>query len=152
MGELEPSHQSPVLSTRIIILALVVGLIMATALMIGLRLGRTSQQGTDGLLTKLCLGIGIVTGVLSRILPPRLHLSRPDDSLTVLANKWQTQTIISAALCEGSGFLNAIAYFVDGRTISLAVIGVLAAMILAKFPTETKWRNFVENHASQYRN
>jgi hypothetical protein len=56
---------------------------------------------------------------------------------------FQQKTIIESALVEGAAFFNLIAFLTEGQWWSLAVAGVLLAVLLVPFPTYDRVENWV---------
>ena len=56
---------------------------------------------------------------------------------------FQQKTIIESALVEGAAFFNLIAFLTIGQWWSLAVAGVLLAVMLVPFPTHDRVENWV---------
>lgn len=59
------------------------------------------------------------------------------------AGIYQTKMIIGTAFLEGAAFLNVIEYMSVVQTWSLAVVGVLVAIMLITFPSEAKITSWI---------
>ncbi len=57
---------------------------------------------------------------------------------------FQTSFIIRAALLEGAGFFNLIAYLITGSAVSITASAVIIASLLALFPNEQSIRSWME--------
>lgn len=55
----------------------------------------------------------------------------------------QTRTIIAAALLEGPAFLNAIAYMIEGQSVSLMIVAALLFCLAMLFPTVDRLTNWI---------
>jgi hypothetical protein len=60
----------------------------------------------------------------------------------------QTTLLVGLALLEGAAFNACIAYLLEGQVLALAVVGVAIALILSRFPTRERVRNWLERQAS----
>jgi hypothetical protein len=55
--------------------------------------------------------------------------------------------VVGLALLEGAAFMGCIAYLLEAQALALGVIGVAAALMLCKFPTENRVRAWLERQA-----
>jgi hypothetical protein len=65
---------------------------------------------------------------------------------------YQTGTIIAAAPLEGASFFNLIAYLIEGQWPSLAIAGVLIALMAALFPTRERVLAWIETQQRRFGN
>lgn len=66
-----------------------------------------------------------------------------------LLGLFQTRTITAMAMLEAPAFLAGIAHMTEGRWEPLAMIGFLVVVMLATFPTESKFQAWVETCRDQ---
>lgn len=88
-------------------------------------------------LAGILAGVGGLTLLLGLILPPQLGAKMP---ATFAA--YQSQAIIQAALFEGAGMMQGIAYLLEGQWWSLALAGVCILFLIFTMPTRdsaTRW-------------
>lgn len=139
---------------QVIVLALLAGLGIFGG--IAFALGQTGNT-PDNVLTVVGLGAAAVV-VVARLSVPylaagslvgKIARGEPLDSRATsndsntkpmseplqLCGVYQTTTIIAAALLEGGGFFNLIAYVVEGNILNLVAAGVLSIGILLLLPT-----------------
>ena len=67
----------------------------------------------------------------------------PTDASKLLAVN-QTHTLIAAALLEGAAFFGCLAYLIEGQVFTLAVPGVVFALMVLTFPTRDRVSQWVE--------
>jgi hypothetical protein len=67
----------------------------------------------------------------------------PTDASKLLAVN-QTRSIIAAALLEGAAFFGCVAYMVEGQVFTLAVPGVVLALMALTFPTRDRVGQWVD--------
>jgi hypothetical protein len=58
-----------------------------------------------------------------------------DQTLVQLLGVFQSSVIVACAPLEGGAFFNLIAYFLEGRVISLIAVGILLILMAMRFPT-----------------
>ena len=80
-----------------------------------------------------------------RTLPPGYFDSEESKLLFVR----QTSLIIGMAMLEGTGFFGCMAYMVSGQPLALGVIGGAIFLMLCKFPTAGRLRNWLELQAAR---
>jgi hypothetical protein len=122
------------LVSRIILGGLASGVIFAVVAFISVRQNQPPGEpflanyaaGCAGLFLLLRLAVlGIIT---------RRRNASPRDLRTLL-RLYQTRLIVGLAILEGAALFNAVAYLIAGQWWSLAVVGVLLALMLTSFPT-----------------
>jgi hypothetical protein len=115
-------------------------------------------------LTMLGLGMFAVCGVLAFVLPNiiasrmlrELAAKNLGTSTADLSKKTsglipirQSTMIIGLALLEGTGFLNCIAYMIEASILALVVVLMTLLLMIVKFPTEGRVRNWIQERAGQ---
>ena len=66
------------------------------------------------------------------------------DLMLRLGQAYQTQKIIGAALLEGAGLFNCVAYMIDRQTLTLGVVGTLIVLLASMFPTLGQYESWVD--------
>jgi hypothetical protein len=72
----------------------------------------------------------------------------PTDSGKLLRVK-QTAQITGMALLEGASFFGCIAYLMEGQLLALAIVLVGLVLLLSRFPTEARVRNWLTEQTEQ---
>lgn len=61
-----------------------------------------------------------------------------------LAGAYQAKTIIGAALLEGAGFFNGVAYIVTASPLNMGAVALLLTVMAVTFPTQTQFDNWAD--------
>ena len=80
------------------------------------------------------------------------HNSNPVWSTTIFGQLLSTKhaaSIVGLALLEGVGFLACIACMIEHRMIVLAVVAAVVVLMLLRFPTADKLRNWIAQQADE---
>lgn len=150
-------------TVQIIVFALTTGPIVFAGVALSQRMNQPPQQ--DAMLAYLAAGFAvIVLGVRSLIggftvasqrkriaagswsLGPNAARANLPANMTDgdrLLFVFQQKTIIESALAEGAAFFAVMSFLIAGQWWSLAIAGVLVAMIVAPFPTYDRIENWV---------
>jgi hypothetical protein len=149
---------------RILIFALVSGIVIFLAITVFLRLNNPRQPPNPNvpLISFLALGnafanlltYAIVPGLATTAGRRRIvrgpgwadPSARASDRIQLCA-LYQTRMIVGAAILEGAAFFLLIAYLLEGQVICLAAAVLFAALIAAKFPTQTGIANWMDKQA-----
>lgn len=83
---------------------------------------------------------GLVTAAATR----RTEGQAADAYRQQLATVYQTKTIIGAALLEGAGFFNCVAYIVTGLLPNIAAVAVLLTIMAMTFPSQTQFESWAD--------
>jgi hypothetical protein len=136
-------------SAQILVGALIMGLVFFGSIAVMVRQDKTVEMGV---LAYLGAGMAALMILISLIMPGqitrdpirRLAEQRPEDWKPALAGLYQTKTIVANALLEGSGFFNGVAYLIHGHWMSLAIMGVLVALMAITFPSQSQFETWAE--------
>ena len=142
--------QGMILTLRIIVIALALGVVVFAGVAIVLNLDKPVAFGANlDTLGLAMLGFGALQAVLGLVLPPVIFRSAPaqqaalaqyakhgPQTLRILGVQQRiiTSTIIGCAMFEGGAFANLVAYLTSQSVANLAAAGVLLLGILAWFP------------------
>ncbi|MEM1212233.1 MAG: hypothetical protein AAGI68_08025 [Planctomycetota bacterium] len=132
------------LTNKIIAGALMGGLTVVTCMMIFINGGKATPFSV---VTALGLVIGVVCILASLLLPAslakasRTETTQADDPL---AAEFSTMLIVRLALLEGGGVINAVLFFLNPWWPQLALIGLMLGIMAINFPTENRWRDYLE--------
>jgi hypothetical protein len=149
---------------RIIIFALVNGLVIFLGIAVFIRLNNPPQPANPNLpvVTFMALGFAVMDLLIHAILPNLTtaagrrrilqgngptDASRLADDRGQLCALYQTRMIIGAALLEGAAFFLLIAYLLEGQVICLATAVFFVALIASKFPTRAGVENWIEKQS-----
>jgi hypothetical protein len=86
----------------------------------------------------------VVPRVMTNAGLARLESYEGDDAERALAGLYQSRVIVAQAMPEGAAFFNLVAYLLEGNWVSLGVVGGLLLMMLAQFPTQGRFENWVK--------
>ena len=67
----------------------------------------------------------------------------PGESLQTLLNLFHTNRFVSVALCEAAGMISSIAYLLEARFVSLALLVAAITMMIWRVPTQTMLSSWV---------
>jgi len=155
------STRGPLMTLRIIVAALALGVISFAAVTIAHNIGK--PQVLAGRLDPLqlsLLALGLVTLLLGVFLPaiifassrnsppqipPQLIQNREHGRVLAIQQRIQISTIIGCALFEGGAFANLVGYMQTGELLHLGLVAVLLVGILAQFPTTASYQQRIEN-------
>ncbi len=109
----------------------------------------SKQDDLDSqLVSLLAAGMAVIMTIASLIVPGQLtkHLHYPDDAdeLSRMLNTYQLRLIMGLALLEGAAFFNLIALIIEGHWWSLGIALLLVLFMLARFPTHTRIKHWIE--------
>jgi uncharacterized membrane protein YbhN (UPF0104 family) len=143
------SPASVVRTTQIIIGALMSGLVCFGGVALT---SQSSTQNNQSILTIVAAGLALMQIMMWFVIPGLIVKSQlktmkdlsEADRMPRLAQTFQTQKIIGAALLEGAGFFNWVAYMIDHQAITLGVVGTLMVLLASMFPTQGQYESWVE--------
>ncbi len=151
-------------TTQVIVCALAMGLLTFSGFAI---FKRMDQQPEDGIFLIIGVVFAAMAIVMRFVVPPLIVSAQrkqiagmlPDvsrepfaedqqqadsEAFRQLYGLFQLKTIIAAAILEGAGFMNLIAYMNEGQMTSLIVAFVVMALVLMLFPTRSGVENWIE--------
>jgi hypothetical protein len=148
---------------RIISAALISGVIVF--LVVVLFVIKGDRQPGSPLLTYIGLAFGALALVFAFIVPGLIGSSirqalidgkrvdlpaqfKANPEVGIVGNLlflFQTRLIIGYAILEGAAFFNLVAYMIERQDVSLAIVGLLLAAMLVKFPTRGKIEGWLAN-------
>lgn len=142
------SSASVVRTTQIIIGALMAGLVSFG----GVALASQNQPNNQSILTILAAGLALMQILMWFVIPGMIVKTQlktmkdlsEADRMPRLAQVFQTHKIVGAALLEGAGFFNWVAYMIDHQAITLGVVGTLMVLLASMFPTQGQYESWVE--------
>ncbi|MDP1797502.1 MAG: hypothetical protein Q8K78_08480 [Planctomycetaceae bacterium] len=137
-------------TAMIIVGALMFGLINFAA--IALFVGSEPKQNPPVVLTYFGLGGAVLMTVMRFIIPGiaaaatmrRTEGQTPESHRQQLAAAYHTKTIIGAALLEGAGFFNGVAYIITGSLLNIGAVAVLLTIMAITFPSQTQFDNWAD--------
>jgi hypothetical protein len=145
-----------VLTLRIIVAAMATGVLVFAAVATIIRAGGNMQPRAVGLITIMAFAWTPVALILGRLVPALMGkqaranivsgtgLAASNSEVDLLANQYQTNTIIAIALLEGAAFFNLVAYLLEGHPAALGLGIGLAIVILTQFPSAQRMANWIE--------
>ncbi len=83
---------------------------------------------------------GIVTAAATR----QTEGQTPEAFRQQLAGAYQAKTIIGAALLEGAGFFNGVAYIVTVSLLNIGAIAILLSIMAVTLPSQTQFENWAD--------
>jgi hypothetical protein len=128
-------------------------LVMAVVFFAGIALSqRLGKAPGEPMLTWVGVGFAALVIVPAIVVPrvmtnaglARLESYEGDDAERALAGLYQSRVIVAQAMPEGAAFFNLVAYLLEGNWVSLGVVGGLLLMMLAQFPTQGRFENWVK--------
>lgn len=131
-------------------LQIIVGAMAVGAATFGVVVYAIARDPPDsGVIARLGMVVGFLALVAQRFVFNKLSTQArtPEQAPQVLL----TSTIVSAAILEGGLFFNAIAYLLERDLWSLAMVGLLLAALLMKFPTQDGARAWLEREERRRR-
>jgi hypothetical protein len=153
--------QGSILTLRIIVFALAMGVTMFGGFAVMSNLGKPHTLGWNlQPLNLIMLGFGAMMLLLGAVLPSvifrnvtmqvaaHIHPAAADPAVAqVLAiqQRWQTATIVGCAFFEGGAFANLFAYFTTCELLNLLMGGILLMGILARFPLPGSCQRRIED-------
>lgn len=151
----------PLRIMQIIIAALCMGVVtFGVILVVG---DMAVEEPELGALTLASIGMAVVNGCLSLVLPSLLvsqgcrkiadgtwqqanpQNAVPDTDSGKLVAVYQTTLIIGAALVEGAAFLALAAYMLEGHWAAVVVAGVCLLVMAARIPTRTRLETWLDD-------
>jgi hypothetical protein len=166
-----PPFAARLRTMQIIVGAILMGLVTATAIMVVLVAQNGAPRGQPNNFNGLPLVTIIMAGLFAVCFIARLFVVRatlrsaieraaavkaepaPDDDdplasgdATQLLAARQTTIIVSCAMLEGPGLGAAIAYMIEGQPFALLIVLAAAVGIALQFPTRERIRNWLEYH------
>jgi hypothetical protein len=150
LSALGPLRQA-ILTLRIIVVALALGVLVFGAITIAHNLGQPQSLGGKlDVVALAMLGFGLLCGAQGIVLPGILFrfVARPNPALLsqfaqhgpevarilTIQSRIQTATIVGCACFEGGAFANLVWYMNSGELAHLALAGLMLLGILARFP------------------
>lgn len=154
MTQQQVSPASVVRTTQIIIGALISGLVCFG----GIALTSQNQPGGQSVLTMVGAGLSlmqvlmwiVIPGIVAKAQLKDLRDVAEADRMPLLAQAFLTRKIIGAALLEGAGFFNLVGYMIERQVISLAIVGVLLALLAAMLPTQGQFDSWAEEMQREF--
>lgn len=141
----KPAYLAPaILQLRLIVLALAMGLGIFTSVALYLvHAGNGPLMGAaDNLLTIILLGAAVGTLLMQFVVPSLVYGARrqllakqPSVTRQQLLLAFQVRLVVGCALCEGAGFMAAMAYLMEGHFAALPFIAVALLLILIRLPS-----------------
>ena len=168
----DPDALQPLTRTcQIIVAALIMGVVIFLAIILlflpaqglmapapgGGAPGPAPAEPALPLITYIAVAIGLADLALSFVVPSfsvaklRRQIARGElpkikgDDTGALAQVYQTQLIIGAAMLEGGAFFAAIAYMLERQTMAAAMALVLLVVLAARFPTGDRIRAWLDH-------
>lgn len=148
-------NQAPPLDPRrvgvtgsIIAGSLIMGVLIFGGIALSQRLGKEPDEPMltwvgAGAAAMLVIPAVVVPRLITNAGLAKLESYEGDEAETALAGLYQTRMIVSQAIPEGAAFFNLVAYLIEGNWVSLGVVGGLLLMMLAQFPTQGRFENWV---------
>ena len=134
-------------TTQIIIGTLVTGMVVFGGV------AMTSQnEPKQSILTIFAAGMAAVQILMWIVIPgiivkSQLALMKDINEAEVmprLGRIFQIHKIVGAALLEGAGFFNWVAYMLDRQTLTLGIVGTLIVLLASMFPTLGQFESWVD--------
>jgi hypothetical protein len=145
---------------RIIHLALCLGVLVATVVLVVVRHSQAPQTDNP-LLIYLGIGFAVMAVAAAWFVPATMDTETRKrmaggegptlsaDPVVNWALLYQTRLIVRCALLEGAAFFQPIAYFVAGHPVSLVVAAVLFLLLVLQFPTVDRIRAWIDRQRDQ---
>lgn len=148
-------NQSPPIDPRrvgvtgsIIAGSLIMAIVIFTGIAASQRVGKAPDEP---MLTWVGVGFAALMIVPAMIVPrvitnaglAKLESYEGEDAERALAGLYQTRVIVAQAMPEGAAFFNLVAYQIEGNWVSLGVTAAMLLMMLAQFPTQGRFENWV---------
>ncbi len=133
---------------QIIIGAMLAGLVCFG----GVALTSQNKPNSESILTIMAAGLALMQILMWFVIPGMIVKTQlkamkdlsEADRMPRLARVFQAQKIIGAALLEGAGLFNWVAYMIDRQAITLGVVGTLMVLLASMFPTQGQYESWVE--------
>jgi hypothetical protein len=142
---------------QIIAFAMVLGTFAIGGVLIAVAANRPApSEGQQPVITYIALGVTGISCVMSVLVPNLLAASAVqraalqsrasgESTDAGLVGVYQTTLIVGLALCEGPAIFCLIAYFVERNPLAFAGAGVAVLIMLVRFPTEDRVRDWVRS-------
>jgi hypothetical protein len=88
-------------------------------------------------------------GIAAGTWGPRPGMPVPADDAGKLLVVYQTTRLIGWSMLEGACFFALVAYLVEGQLYALAFVAVGLALLLLRFPTESRARGWLQSQTEQ---
>ena len=140
-------RQISMLALRVVIGAMAMGLIVFTAIFVGVLKPTPSPAGSP-VLVYAPFGFFAVSAVMSVVLRQaflagwRKSLAGADKDDPRLLQTYARATLLSGAMFEGPGFFGLIVYMVTGDMLPLVVVPLAIVALALVFPTQMAFDNF----------
>jgi hypothetical protein len=143
----QPADKSALLrSIQIIAGAMIVGVLAGAGVTL-LILGGESMFETTGVVASLAGALSLLAVVVCAVVPLNVRSPQgaPDSSRELsLYTAYQTRMIARYGILEGAAFVNIVAAIMEQQAYSLAIVGLIALVMLAMFPTRGRLERFVK--------
>ena len=160
MNQESPSLLTAVRTLSIILIALCLGMASFAGVILAVMKPDLAPNNWS-VLTLMGLGLTVLMLVMRLILPTLVvkgqlreaaRREKDDDKdKEQLAGLYQTSGIIGAALLEGAGFLNLVAFMQEGNPASLAAAGLILLAVLTPFPTLHRAADWMDDRLAELR-
>lgn len=135
----------------IIQLALMFGLISFAVVALVVRPPQM-QAEAPGILAYLAAGMFVLSLVLRSVLPGVASVKlveqamekQPEDVRAAVVPAFMSKTIIGAAILEGAGFFNLVAYIVDEHWLSLVAAGLVLVVLAITIPSQAQFEEWAD--------
>jgi hypothetical protein len=145
-------------TTQIIAGAMILGVLAFGAVATMLVVNDESDAQGSSFIAPLAAGVSLLLLVVCVIVPANVNSARTgagasetardtDSGQLALYAAYQTRMIIRFALLEGAAMLNLVAALVDKQPYSVAIAGLMAAIMALLFPTRGRVEAFVRSQA-----
>lgn len=98
-----------------------------------------SDEERQPLISLVAVLLAVFAGIAAFVVP-RLTSRRASPT----PESYQTQLIVGLALLEGAAFFNLVAYLIEAQLYTLAIAGMLAFVMMLRFPTLRSVRDWIE--------
>lgn len=95
------------------------------------------------------LAAAALPGVLDRAARKRLGGATGEELVARLARAYHVRNIMSVALLEGGAMVNIVAYFLEGRLISLPIAGLLLLAMAMQIPSVDRLARWIASQRQQ---
>jgi len=138
-GELSADALRHLKMGRVVSLAMISGVLIFAGILFVVQQGKLVDE--LGLLSIVGLGGGVVSVIVSWVVPPLIAPTFPVESV---AHAWFLQTVMSMAILEFAALSNLTSVMMEHCQYSLAVAGVLAVVMMLRFPTASRLRSWLQ--------
>jgi hypothetical protein len=148
--------ESALRTMQIVAGAMIMGVLAFGAIATFMVVGAGGEAQESLSVAPVAAGISLLLLVVSAIVPANLSVQRSSstaagapgqsDAQTLLFYEaYQKRMIVRFALVEGAAFLNLAAALIDKQPYSLALAGLMAAVMILGFPTRGRVESFIKS-------